>query len=393
MATDTTAMDLDSRRNCSTCKTRMSSLMHDSHLMCVACHGRDCDMDIHCVECEGWSEEVMLKYIKYRKSLDSKGKSKKEKKISASSDQPSLPSSRDSNVSQASAASAGISEARVAELISMQLGQFSFSFAATMQASFDNIKTFIDDRFAQENQLEPNPSIPDSYPVPVDLGPCQAQTDPSVCNPCIAFGAGGRAQEPVQEVTAISSFLASLQAAGIAVPQGVVIGDRVGRDVSPATVHGAPAVAVQHEQPQEPLRGGRPPQAAAAHPAPARQEQDALPQSILRTSREPQAHGVLPGPALGESPHEIVFREVNFAERVREFAEEDESFSSTEKVAASEGHRNVLHLLYQLCPGMAPKLQPAPRKACDFEGLYAPSDTAPVAEGSPTLFHRVADLR
>ena len=197
----------------------------------------------------------------------------------------------------------------------------------------------------------------------------------------------------MQEVTATSSFLASLRAAGIAVPQGVLIGDRVDRDVPPATVHDAPAVAAHYEQPQEPLRGSRPPQAAAAHPAPARQKQDAQPQSILRTSREPQAHGVLPGPALGESPHEIAFREVNFAERVREFVEEDESFSSTEKVAASEGRCNVLRLLYQLCPGAAPKLQPAPRKACDFVGLYAPSDTAQVAEGSPTLFHRVAELR
>ena len=92
-------------------------------------------------------------------------------------------------MSQASAASAGISEARVAELISMQLGEFSSSFAVTMQASFDNIKSFIDDGFAE--QLEPNPSIPDSSPVPVDLGPHQAQTHPSVRNRCIAFGARG----------------------------------------------------------------------------------------------------------------------------------------------------------------------------------------------------------
>ena len=42
MATESTVMDLDSRRNCSTCKTRMSSLLHDSHLMCVACHGFEC---------------------------------------------------------------------------------------------------------------------------------------------------------------------------------------------------------------------------------------------------------------------------------------------------------------------------------------------------------------
>ena len=110
-------------------------------------------------------------------------------------------------------------------------------------------------------------------------------------------------------------------------------------------------------------------------------------------SREPQAHDVLPGPALGESPYEIAFREVNFAERVRKFAVEDESFSSMEKVAASLGRRNVLRLLYQLCPGETSKSQPAPRKACHFEGLYAPSDTASVAEGAPTLFHRVAELR
>ena len=62
----------------------------------------------------------------------------------------------------------------------------------------------------------------------------------------------------MQEVSATSSFLASLRAAGIAVPQGVVIGDRVDRDVTPATVHVAPAVAAQHEQPLEPLRGSRP---------------------------------------------------------------------------------------------------------------------------------------
>ena len=192
----------------------------------------------------------------------------------------------------------------------------------------------------------------------------------------------------MQEVTATSSFLASLRAAGIAVPQGVVIGDRVDRDVSPAKVHGAPAVAAQHEQPQEPLRGGRPQQTAGAHSAPARQEQNVQPQSILHTGREPQAQCVLPGPALGESLHEIAFREVNFSERVREFAEEDESFSSAEKVAASEGHRNVLRLLLSALPRCSSKFA-----ACDFEGLYAPCDTAPVAEGAPTLFHRVADLR
>ena len=59
----------------------------------------------------------------------------------------------------------------------------------------------------------------------------------------------------------------SLRAAGFVVTQGVVLCDRVDRDGSPATVHGAPALAVQHEQPQEPLRGGRPLQTATASSA------------------------------------------------------------------------------------------------------------------------------
>ena len=57
MATESTVMDLDSRRNCSTCKTRMSSLLHDSHLICVACHRFECTMVKRCAEYEGWSED------------------------------------------------------------------------------------------------------------------------------------------------------------------------------------------------------------------------------------------------------------------------------------------------------------------------------------------------
>ena len=46
---------------------------------------------------------------------------------------------------------------------------------------------------------------------------------------------------------------------------------------------------------------------------------------------------------------------MTFAESVREYVEEDAASSSSKKVTVSEGHRNVLRLLYQLCPGAAPK--------------------------------------
>ena len=263
----------------------------------------------------------MIKYVKYRKSLDCKSKAKKEKK-SSSSDQASLSTSRDSSVGFTSTASAGVSKARVTELISTQLGEFSSSFAASMQASFDNIRAFIDNKFAsQDVHADCNPSFADSSPVPVDLGPRQTQTDPSVCSPCVDFGSGGEAQEPVQADLATSSFLASLRAAGIVVPQGVVIGNRVDRAPSPATVHGAPAVAMQHEQPQEPLGGGRSASAASAHPVAAVLVQGGQAQPTLHSNGASSSQADLAGPSLGASPHEVAFREVTFAEPVREYAE------------------------------------------------------------------------
>ena len=50
-------------------------------------------------------------------------------------------------------------------------------------------------------------------------------------------------------------------------------------------LYGAPSVAAQHEQPQEPLRGGRTTQTAAVHSAPALEVQDEQPQPILHTDR------------------------------------------------------------------------------------------------------------
>ena len=69
-------------------------------------------------------------------------------------------------------------------------------FCGLLQASLDNIRAFINVKFAsQDIQPVNNPFLADSSPVPVDLGPRQTQTDPSVRSP---YGSGGEAQEPVQ---------------------------------------------------------------------------------------------------------------------------------------------------------------------------------------------------
>ena len=86
-------------------------------------------------------------------------------------------------------------------------------------------------------------------------------------------------------------------------------------------------------------------------------------------------------------PHEEAFCEVTFADTVCECVENDAMSSISEKGAVPEGHCNVLHLLYQLCPAAAPC------RVCVFEGLFSLVDRPYAVEGAPTLFHRVAELR
>ena len=63
---------VDGRRKCSSCPRRMSKKSADRHTVCVSCRGFDCDIDCRCDECLEWSEEEILKYAKYRKSLKSR---------------------------------------------------------------------------------------------------------------------------------------------------------------------------------------------------------------------------------------------------------------------------------------------------------------------------------
>ena len=63
---------VDGRRKCSSCPRRMSKKSADRHTICVSCRGFDCDLHNRCEECLEWSEEEVLKYAKYRKSLKSR---------------------------------------------------------------------------------------------------------------------------------------------------------------------------------------------------------------------------------------------------------------------------------------------------------------------------------
>ena len=68
---------VDGRRKCSSCPRRMSKKSADRHTICISCRGFDCDINNRCKECLEWSEDDIIKYAKYRKSLKSRESSSK----------------------------------------------------------------------------------------------------------------------------------------------------------------------------------------------------------------------------------------------------------------------------------------------------------------------------
>ena len=72
---------VDGRRKCSSCPRRMSKKSADRHTICVSCWGFDCDLNSRCDECLEWSEEEVLKNVKYRKSLKSRESSSRKTSI------------------------------------------------------------------------------------------------------------------------------------------------------------------------------------------------------------------------------------------------------------------------------------------------------------------------
>ena len=63
---------VDGRRKCSSCPRGMCKKSDDRHTFCISCKGFDCDINNRCEECLEWSEDDIIKYAKYRKSLKSR---------------------------------------------------------------------------------------------------------------------------------------------------------------------------------------------------------------------------------------------------------------------------------------------------------------------------------
>ena len=62
-----------SHRSCPRCARRMSSLKFDKHTTCVKCGDKQCSVEVRCSECEKWSVDFMLGYVKHQRTLVSRG--------------------------------------------------------------------------------------------------------------------------------------------------------------------------------------------------------------------------------------------------------------------------------------------------------------------------------
>ena len=121
----------DGRRKCIACPRRMSKKTADRHTLCINCRGFDCDLNTRCEECLEWSEEEVMKYAKYRKSLKSKDSSSKPKTSappppSDNSRHSPQPAPRDDIQSQVDSLNVTVNS--LSESLSLRVDQFMQQF-------------------------------------------------------------------------------------------------------------------------------------------------------------------------------------------------------------------------------------------------------------------------
>ena len=355
----------------------MSSILHDRHSKCIKCCGNECSLENRCSDCESWSTDVMSKYVKHCKSLDSKsGKSKKSDESalrSSSGESSSAP--LDSAGSHSD--SGGIFEARVLELISNSMSQLSDSLAASLEASFVNMETLIDNRISHHvSQDVPNRSFIAPPPVPVCQSPSQGRQDHSLGSPRTRYGnPEGQPEEPVQDESAIPSFLNSLRDQGIELPQGIKLLDR--------------RASFSSEDPS--ISHGRVPHSANTSGSMGSSVGFGSALTTRTVAPSWMDDSVNAGALFLRGASRPLLRTVSFAESVNHSTDDTASVTS-EKPPPQKGLRSVLHLLYHYCPSAASEMPVRALRSCDFESLFASETQLRVEEPPPILFHRVAEI-
>ena len=401
-------------------------MAYDRHSVCSTCRGQECDDINRCEECTDWTKEVMEKYLKQKKALVAKSKSKSRKE--SDTEKPSDSSSGGAGVNHPgqgdrTGVEKGLSEERVFAMIRESMAGLTSEFSQSMQESYSNIVEMVDNKINSSRQdssrqdvINPSVSAPSHPPVFNVLG--QGHEDPSRSKPQTIYRKIGA--QPVESegeestISPINDVLAMLSNAGVVVPESIV--RTLSRSDSSANVsqpslglgsvsgfgHGLGAQAVGATGAQG-ATGSQVSSGAQGLVTGAQMGTDALGSAVDSQGAEANSRSTVGAGSWFDSSINQgagTSRSVNFSNvslgpsdhRFEGEVEDDGDSVLGEKVAASEGLRRVLHMLFSLCPDAAPKSAEKRSKCCQFEGMFAELSKQSKEDLNPVLFHRVDEI-
>ena len=330
---------VDGRRKCSSCPRRMSKKSADRHTICIACRGFDCDINNRCEECLEWSEDDIVAYAKYRKSLKSRDSSSKTKsKLSHPPLTPSRPSPQPALLpAQQPAPRPAQPAPRPSQRddLQSQMDSLSANFQSLSQSLTSQLSDFMS-QFLSQNQSFRQPRLgPDAG---------ESRPDPTAGESRMFQGEGAPSRTPL---------------------------------VPPC--HGFPFDS-DFAAPQREQSGRSPPRSppfaaprASSRPAP-RQPPD------FQAPPQPSTSGwIPPGPPPPRSRHDS---SGSYSEA---------SVSESVTVALDSTSARLADLIYQVCPASRPLLDPkAPQ--CEFEAWWGQPEAA-ASKQRFRLYPRVAEVR
>ena len=322
---------VDGRRKCSSCLRRMSKKSADRHTICVSCRGFDCDIDCRCDECLEWSEEEILKYAKYRKSLKSRESSSRKTTLPTPPLTTSGPAPLPAQQPAPLPAQPPAPRTAQRDDLQSQVDSLSFNFQSLSETLTSQLRDFMN-MFSSQSQSSCQPR----------LGPDAGESHPgvSVGESRMFQGEGAPSRTPL------------------------------------APPPGFPPLSRDFTAPQ-PAPSSRTPPSSAPHTAPcASARQAPHPQPPFGAPPQPSTSGwVPPGPPPPRS------------RRDSSEASESESVSNPRDTASAR----LAELIYEVCPDSLPLFDvKAPR--CGFEAWFGQPEAAASLQRF-RIYPRVAEVQ
>ena len=378
--------DKDARRNCQFCKARMSSVLYDKHILCSACRGGECALGSKCKECMTWTDDDFARYLKHRKSLDTKNKNRKSKDGSLSKSKSFKEKEReqrddlllgsgsetgsvvlgDENIGLDLGLGSGgpISRSEILDLVNSSIDSFGNSFRSEvsghLKSAFEDISALLDRRLGSEDVNVTNRSFTAPSPAPVSQSQVLRHPDPPALPPRSMHGLhGGEQHGPERESSpnspdVLENLIGLLADRGIEVPQAVV---------------------------QALTEEGRVTQSSC--------EVDRLPGEAVRADLD-QVEGARPESREAEGPQErggVSFQEL---EEYEVLGEEDTESNAPQAEVSKFGL--AVDAIHNLNPLSIPSTSKGPEKECDFERLFAVGGREAKEPARLNLYHKVRTI-